>query len=577
MVRIARTAIAACLLTLATAAPTRAQESPSRPDEKRKAGSFLVAVPQGVDLRAARSIPGYEVRPLFGRSAKDTGRERSVDWIVLVPTSGEAAPATWAQAHEVAQVLAKRAGYPVYVEPNVRHEPVVDMSAPAGPDTSWPTLTDPAWHLGDKHSQLRSARASFGAGGPCKPRIVILDTGIYRSHATRPRDIADEKNFVEPGKPADDPYKGGGLNSPGHGTATIAVLAGARVKIAPSFDEELGGAPKATIVPVRIADSVVHFYTDEMAQGIDYAYELAMRGRGQYCDVVSISMGGVASRAWAEAVNRAYDAGVTIVAAAGNNYGDLPTRYTVYPSRFARIVTVAGAVGDHTPFRHKSGKVMQGNYGPPGVMRKAIAAYTANVTRARWGTLDAVDLNGSGTSYATPQVAAAAALWLARNGAAVSADWKRVEAVRLALFETAEKRLPSAAIAEEFFGNGILRAAQALGHFPKGELRKQARAEVSFPFLRVFLGLEEGDAEGKMHEVEANNLALMEPDWAALVGSPPPDDAIQRRVAACMARDARASSSLRRRLERKLATLPPTPCVKAQALPEGGGPISPVK
>ena len=37
-----------------------------------------------------------------------------------------------------------------------------------------------------------------------------------------------------------------------------------------------------------------------------------------------MSMGGLASRAWADTVNRAYESGLVIVTAAGNNYPATP-------------------------------------------------------------------------------------------------------------------------------------------------------------------------------------------------------------------------------------------------------------
>ena len=51
-------------------------------------------------------------------------------------------------------------------------------------------------------------------------------------------------------------------------------------------------------------------------------------------------MGALPSKAWAEAVNRAYEAGIIYVAAAGNNISSgffaFPTHQIVYPARFRR-------------------------------------------------------------------------------------------------------------------------------------------------------------------------------------------------------------------------------------------------
>jgi hypothetical protein len=63
---------------------------------------------------------------------------------------------------------------------------------------------------------------------------------------------------------------------------------------------------------------------------------------------------------------------------------------------------------------------------------------------------------------ATPQVAAAAALWIEKHAAQFDAypeDWMRVEAVRKALFDSADK---GAAADADKLGDGRLRAADAL-------------------------------------------------------------------------------------------------------------------
>jgi len=46
-----------------------------------------------------------------------------------------------------------------------------------------------------------------------------------------------------------------------------------------------------------------------------------------------------------------------------------------------------------------------------------MAAFTPNTAWARYGAANIVDFDGNGTSAATPQIAAAAALWIQRIGA----------------------------------------------------------------------------------------------------------------------------------------------------------------
>src|SRR5258707_15017839 len=93
------------------------------------------------------------------------------------------------------------------------------------------------------------------------------------------------------------------------------------------------------------------------------------------------------------------------------------------------------------PYADLEIRLMAGNYGPDSKMSTAVAAPTPNVPWARFGCSNMVDFDGQGTSAATPQVAAAAAIWLQENRAAVDAyqqGWMRVEAIRNALFDSAK-------------------------------------------------------------------------------------------------------------------------------------------
>ena len=86
----------------------------------------------------------------------------------------------------------------------------------------------------------------------------------------------------------------------------------------------LGGAPFAEIVSIRVANRVVLFHNSAIAQAFDYIHSLH-GDPNRRIDVITMSMGGLPSRAWADAVNALYEQGVFIVTAAGNNFGNLPT------------------------------------------------------------------------------------------------------------------------------------------------------------------------------------------------------------------------------------------------------------
>jgi hypothetical protein len=419
-------------------------------------------------------------------------------------------------------------------------------------DADWPPAEAPfAWHLGEEFSGLRAAREAVG--DPASRILVgILDTGYDPTHATLPQHLRLDlaRNFTDDGAPGDatDPASMAPFTNPGHGTATLALLAGKRInpRNFPHFNDFLGGAPHVEVVPIRIADSVVHFRTSAMAAGIEYAAQIG-------CQVLSISMGGVPSAAWADAVNHAYEAGVAIFAAAGNRIGPLPPATLVYPARFARVVAVCGFTAAKQPYYlpglHRK---MHGCFGPESAMTHAVAAYTPNIPWASIGCGELVNPDGCGTSAATPQAAAAAALWLQQHQPGVTPLWKRVEAVRHAMFQSADSSPPAGS---EYFGNGLLRARRMLDVPLADALEQTAAAEVSFPWLRL-LGILEAaptaavPGKERMFETEALQLYLLSPRLQALTGNADPlqdrlDAPTLTKLLDEISRHANASKSLR--------------------------------
>jgi subtilisin family serine protease len=380
---------------------------------------------------------------------------------------------------------------------------------PGEPDSIWPSPAEFAWHLSDEFSQLGSAQTLVGAPADNPVRVGILDTGFDPDHSTLPLQLLLElqRDFFDDDVDATDPGVTGLGNNPGHGTATLALLAGRRIRPqgVPTFDGSLGGAPHAEVVPIRIADSVVHFFSSSMAEGIEYAVASGVR-------VISISMGGAPTHRWAQAVNAAYEAGVAIFAAAGNNIRDgLPTREIVWPARFDRVTAVCGATADKSPYFKRGLDTLQGNFGPEGKMHTAIAAYTPNVPWAEIGCSDVVSPRGGGTSAATPQAAAAAALWFQHQPSPTNIEpWQQVEAVQHALFTSADKTPPDRF---RFFGQGLLRARGALD-VPFDTSRPKARKDhVRFPLLNLLTGFDQLPvARRRMLEVEAAQLAVSSPE-----------------------------------------------------------------
>jgi hypothetical protein len=450
-------------------------------------------------------------------------------WFVADLPDGAATP--WDLAHtRLADQLGVAGSDVVFAEPDIVHDIYRDASeAPpptlaigadcgfipqdgghgkaVGPDTF-------AWHLDEGFSQLGPARDSVQFTDP-RTRIGHLDTGYYRAHVTTPEHVVRhlERSFVDGDKDrnsAEDPDNSRLLiDNSGHGTGTIGILAGGRVPDAGGV--YLGGAPEAEVLPLRIADRVVLLRTSAFAQALRYALD-------QRCDVVTMSMGGLPSRAWAETVDDAYLGGLCIVAAAGNNANGLPTRHLVYPARYGRVIAACGVMANHKPYEGLEGlTTLEGNYGPPSRMGFAIAAYTPNIPWPRFGCADAVRRNGEGTSAATPQVAAAVALWLEKYKRELPRDWRRVEAVRHALFTSARNQTD-----RKRLGHGIVQASRALGVQPVLGLAQTPADDDSFAFLRVLtgLGVVEIPPRERMLNLELAQRWVVNPRLQAIVPDP---------------------------------------------------------
>jgi hypothetical protein len=411
----------------------------------------------------------------------------------------------------------------------------VELQVNQGRSGGWPAPArgdgNAAWHLGPRvpgasgreYSQLALARERLHGAGKSEAgiRIGIIDNGFSKRNLGTPEHIEQDQfgdalewTRVTPLGAVKNGKVEQGLSEPGaygssHGTGTIGLLAGRNVSIKSAkgggtvYEGYLGGAPDATIVPVRVAPWVFSIETSSMAYAIDYA------SRVKHCDVISMSHGGAPSEAWVDAVNAAYDRGTAMFAAESNFLSLSPAPFPpfpllfvpsspVYPAGFRRVMGVTGATSDDTTYAqasfwriltHLSGNLMRGSYGPDGFRRPfhtqavpdassvgrmgllrayPIAAYSPNTPWLHASTKkdpgDArVDLNGAGTSAATPQAAAAAALWMAMHkGEFTSREWhsgRKAEAAYLALLSTAQRH---GVKPDPYLGAGILRADEAL-------------------------------------------------------------------------------------------------------------------
>ena len=184
-------------------------------------------------------------------------------------------------------------------------------------------------------------------------------------------------------------------HNPGHGTKTASVI----VADGPPDDQPWGIAPGARLLPLRVSSSVIHLSFANLCEAFAEAID-------QKADVISMSLGGpVGSKPLASLVRKALDEGIIVVAAAGNK---LPT--VVFPARLPGVIACAASNAVRRPWRF-SGFGDQVDVTAPGEL--------VWHDRSRLEGDDQRNdspINGSGTSYATANVAGLAALWLSYHG-----------------------------------------------------------------------------------------------------------------------------------------------------------------
>lgn len=174
----------------------------------------------------------------------------------------------------------------------------------------------------------------------------------------------------------------------------------------------IGAAYKTELMLINAAhyvseDKVPQFEFADIIEAIDYA-------RQNRADIINLSLGGYGTSLQLEqAINRAYDAGIAIFAAAGND-GISTTNSKTYPASFENVIGVmASDKADPTQLAYFS------NYDPTGLYYDITApGYEILSCSIESGKA----AYGRGTSQACPLVAACAALYLSEYPDATVAD-----------------------------------------------------------------------------------------------------------------------------------------------------------
>jgi len=138
--------------------------------------------------------------------------------------------------------------------------------------------------------------------------VAVIDSGVANLPELRRRIIAS-RDFT------DD--RGLGIDLNGHGTHVAGIIAAAGRN---RFDETAGVAPAANIISLKVLDAEGKGVAGDVIQAIDWA--ILHRERFNI-RVINMSLGGPVTQGWqddplCQAVERAYRAGITVVASAGN-------------------------------------------------------------------------------------------------------------------------------------------------------------------------------------------------------------------------------------------------------------------
>ncbi|UII55648.1 S8 family serine peptidase [Cytobacillus spongiae] len=231
------------------------------------------------------------------------------------------------------------------------------------------------------HIKALNLSKAQGLAGKNKVKVAVIDTGVDTNHP-------ELKNKVVANKNAMNPLKKGLADS--HGTHVAGIIAAEKGNSIGGY----GVAPNAEIVSIDVFNRSP-FVTDYViAEGIIEAIN-------QKVHVINMSLGTFyPSPILKDAVQKAIDAGITVVASAGNDGADILN----YPASFDGVISV-GATNDKNVLADFS------TYGPSvDVVAPGEAVYSSVYDYEKGSSF----VEMSGTSMSSPVVTGAVALLLSK-------------------------------------------------------------------------------------------------------------------------------------------------------------------
>jgi len=172
------------------------------------------------------------------------------------------------------------------------------------------------WGIVNTKSDLSQKNGFTGKG----VKVAVLDTGVKINHS----DLLLSGGYNPNGSTYDDMH--------GHGTHVAGIIG------AKNNDYGVVGvAPDANVYGVKVLNnSDGSGSTSDIIKGIDWAISNDM-------DIINMSLGSnTYSQAFQDAVTRAHNAGIFVVAAAGNDGNVTGTGDTVdYPAKYENVIAIA--------------------------------------------------------------------------------------------------------------------------------------------------------------------------------------------------------------------------------------------
>jgi subtilisin len=257
-------------------------------------------------------------------------------------------------------------------------------------------------------------------------KVAIIDTGIDRDHPDLVNNIKGGQNFVAiRGKIDPDNWD----DDNGHGTHVAGIVAAEDNEIG-----VIGVAPDASLYAVKVLNKKGSGYVSDIILGLQWAV-------AENIQVVNMSLGTTSDvQSLHDACDIACNAGIVLVAAAGNSGDANPDDDVEYPARYSSVIAVA-ATDDDNLRAYWSSDGPEVDLSAPGV-----SIYSTY----KGGTFTTL----SGTSMASPHVAGTAATLLADSPSLTP------DAVRIKLQDTAHDL--GASGSDNYYGSGLVDAYAAI-------------------------------------------------------------------------------------------------------------------